>query len=687
MQVNYVIISFLDSYYFLYIKIMIRQQNINKPELLLPVGKIEAFYAAIEGGADAVYLGLKQFNARGRASNFSLNQLQTLLGIAHKSNVKVYITLNTLIKNEELSELIQYISALHQLKVDAIILQDWGVFYLVRQNFPDLICHASTQMANHNSAGANFSKASGFERIIFARELTMHEVQSVRKKSDVGMEIFVHGALCYSFSGMCLFSSYLGGASANRGLCAQPCRRMYQQNSNQKLLFSLKDNQLIDYIPQMMKIGIDSIKVEGRMKSAEYVYTVARAYRLAIDHPDQIDEAKTLLNFDFGREKTDYFWGHNVHHAITEHPTSGFYLGKVQKVYDDSLIISSSMPMEKGFRLRIDAPDDTARIVFKLNQHEMVGEHYKIFCESSDIQKGDRVFLAGTSKHKFSSKLPERSGRPLQKMSPGKIKSILSNLSSSQKSKSKEQLYVRIDNLAWLRKIHLNTIDGLFLKFTQDDFHALDLNAPFLQKFKNKIWIELPRFISESHLDDYHKLCSRFARMGFNQFMLGHLSQKMLLPEKIRFATNENVYCMNDAAIQFIKEAGALSWIYPLENDLDNMKSGKDRSGIVSLYYYPEVFYSRMPVTAVKNEEVIRDDKGLAFKKMVREGMTILVSERPVSWVHYKSNLLNSGFHKFLIDLSHTKSSKNFYQTLLKRYQSSSQIQPSTVFNYKYGLK
>ena len=195
-----------------------------KPELLLPAGNVEAFHGAMEGGADAVYLGLREFNARERASNFTPEQLQSILKYTGNQGKKVYLTLNTVIKNEELPRLIELLSILSQTSIAAVIIQDWGVYHLLRNYFPKLKIHASTQMQNHNSLGAAFSERMGFERIILARELMLDEIKNVRENSNIELEAFTHGALCYSMSGACLFSSYLGGSGANRGLCAQPCR-------------------------------------------------------------------------------------------------------------------------------------------------------------------------------------------------------------------------------------------------------------------------------------------------------------------------------------------------------------------------------------------------------------------------------------------------------------------------------
>jgi putative protease len=379
---------------------------VNKPELLLPVGNIEAFYAALKGGADAIYLGLKNFNARGRASNFNNHQLLLIIKEASQNNVKVYVTLNTVIKNKEISELLDVIWFLSKTRVSAVIIQDWGTFYLLKNYFPNLVVHASTQMANHNIAGAVYSKKVGFKRVILARELTMPELVDIQKNTPIETEVFVHGALCYSFSGMCNFSSYLGGAGANRGICTQPCRRFFKVDNKNTLLFSLKDSQLIDYVPQMAKIGVNSLKIEGRLKSGEYVYQVARSYRKIIDGSTNFDEAHNQLRFDMGRDKTQWFYSKNVKEAISKTPNTGMLLGDIIDVDSESFSFKSSIKLEKGNRLRIQIKKNSEQISFKIVEFTQDEEGIvTVNGAVKDLKLGNAVFLAGLRQVKFPSKL------------------------------------------------------------------------------------------------------------------------------------------------------------------------------------------------------------------------------------------------------------------------------------------
>ena len=659
-----------------------------KTELLLPVGNTESFFAAAEGGADAVYLGLRQFNARNRADNFTHNQFLALLREAKKRDINVYLTLNTVIKNRELPELLDILHFLSKTTVSAIIIQDWGVYYLVKKHFPNLILHASTQMGFHNSAGTSFARKAGFERVILARELTMPELQPVSTQDHVDLEMFIHGALCYSFSGSCLFSSYIGGMGANRGLCTQPCRRVFEVNNEKKYLFSLKDNELINSIPELTKLGITSFKVEGRMKSAEYVYRVAKAYRMVIDDHDKKDEAGKLLLYDMGRQKTSYFAGGDVSEALSGFPDTGLFIGTVTGCSSAAIKIETSHPLETGNRIRIHSRLTDYRKVLKIKDIQAEEENmFTIKSSLQEVRKGDRVFLAGLRDRKFPDKF-ETPEKPVTVGMPENNKRAILNKTGKLSKPGKEQIFLRIGDLKWMRKIRFDEINGLIINLPKEDWKDLDTSAHYLKKNAGKIWIELPTFIPEKEVSYYQTLVYDMLKNDFNQFMLGHLSQRVIIPSNALCSTNENVYPFNDAAIMFLNEQNIRNYIYPFENDFENLDQLKQRDGIVPLYFYPRLFYSRMPVNIDTQGGIdFRDDRGEHFRRFVRNGITIVVPNVPVSLLQYKSKLVSKGFRKFLIDLSFEKPSGNILQKLIKRLKHSEQVQPSTNFNFVKGLR
>ncbi len=657
------------------------------PELLLPAGNVENFRAAIEGGADAIYLGLRQFNARARASNFTYSQFVSLLEEAKTKQKKVYVTLNTVIKNSELPQLLDMLWFLSKTSVNAVIIQDWGVYYLIKKHFPTLVIHASTQMGNHNSLGANYSQQKGIERVILARELTKAELQIISKKTSIELEYFVHGSLCYSFSGMCMFSSYLGGVGANRGMCTQNCRRAYSDRQN-KYLFSLKDNQLIDELDDLTKMGIASIKIEGRMKSAEYVYTTANSYRKALENKRETSNAKAALKSDMGRDKTAYFFGGDVSDAITQNPNTGIYLGKVIKLSQEGILFESNKDLENGYRIRFISKKTEEQINFKLTDIQARGANqYSVKFSHESIKKNDKVFLiGGLLPFKFSNKIKQQIKVSETKIPQAMRQRILKSM-MMRPEKSRSQLFLRIDKVQWMRKIWLDKIDYLILNLATSEWKTFNPQLPFVKKNARKIWIELPKFIPENKIEFYQLATQHFYKQGVKQFMLSHLSQKILLPQGAQFAVNENVYVFNDASSKLISEEGARFYSYPMEIDFSTLYSMKNRTGIMPLYFYPDLFYSRMPVSVQNKESIFEDDHQRKFKKLVKDGVTIVRPEVVVSMLKHRPKMEKLGYHKFMVDFTGIAPSKHVFNRIMQAYQHSEAMGGTTSFNLRRELK
>ncbi len=260
-----------------------------KVELLAPVGKLENALAAIENGADAIFVGGKAFNARHYADNFGDEALEEIVKYCKLRGVKTHVTVNILIKEIEMPDLMAYLAYLESLEVDAVIVQDFGVAKLIKTHFPNLVLHASTQMTAHSLEDVRFLETCGFQRVVLARELQLEEIAAIKQHTPLEIETFVHGALCYAYSGQCLLSSMIGGRSGNRGRCAQPCRMTYNlykedvQLASDAYLLSPKDTCTLARLPELIASGIDSFKMEGRMKSPEYVASVTQIYRKYID--------------------------------------------------------------------------------------------------------------------------------------------------------------------------------------------------------------------------------------------------------------------------------------------------------------------------------------------------------------------------------------------------------------------
>lgn len=298
----------------------------NKVELLSPVGSYEGLIGVINAGANAVYLSGKSYGARAYANNFEPDELIEAIKLAHLFNVKVYLTLNTLIKQSEIKNIINYLTLLVDNKLDGIIVQDLGAIKLINDNFKNLEIHLSTQLSVSGYQSIEYFKKCNVTRIVPARELSLDEIKLIKNKTNIEIESFIHGAMCYSYSGMCLFSAYLGGRSGNRGRCAQPCRLPYHLNGkNECYPLSMKDMCTIDILPSLIEAGIDSFKIEGRMKAPEYAAMVTALYRKYIDlyysGNDYIIEKQDLdiLSNLYNRKdsKTGYYYVHNSKDMIT----------------------------------------------------------------------------------------------------------------------------------------------------------------------------------------------------------------------------------------------------------------------------------------------------------------------------------------------------------------------------------
>ena len=352
----------------------------SKPELLSPAGNMESFFAAVENGADAVYFGLESFSARASARNFSLDDASKAIAYAHKESIKVYITLNTLIKTFELEKVVDILLALEEMRPDSIILQDLGLLYLVQSKFPEFKIHASTQMSIHNLAGVKQLERIGFKRIVLARELSVTEIKYITSNISIEIEVFIHGALCYSYSGLCFFSSMIGGRSGNRGRCAQPCRMYYHSQSDAGgYLFSMKDLNTLSEISNLVAAGVSSLKIEGRMKSPEYVAVVTNTYRKAIDGElfDQ-EEAVNRIRTVFSRETTSAY--------LKE--TNNLKVGKSYDISSNKSpdIVNPSYPANMGLYVGVVMKSEDDHIVLRAAANIGVRDLLQVF-EDGSVQK------------------------------------------------------------------------------------------------------------------------------------------------------------------------------------------------------------------------------------------------------------------------------------------------------------
>ncbi|MGV8983744.1 DUF3656 domain-containing U32 family peptidase [Clostridium sp.] len=406
----------------------------DKIELLAPAGSMESITAAVQMKADAVYIGGSKFSARAYAFNFDNDNITRAVDYCHIYGVRVYVTLNTLVKDNEIKEIMEYVGFLYSIGVDALIVQDTGLIYLIRNNFPDFELHASTQMTVHNGEGALFLKNMGFKRIVLSRELSLKEIDYISNTLKVETEVFVHGALCICYSGQCLMSSIIGGRSGNRGRCAQPCRLPYtliDKNTNREhkaYILSPKDLCTLDNLKDIARAGTSSLKIEGRMKKPEYVSGVVDIYRRALDNIynntiQKLDKDTKVLKQLFNREgfSKAYLYGNSGKDmmAYKVPKNSGLPIGKAAS--DLSVTLLEDVALKDGVMFGEDG--------FAIS---------KIILNGIEVQKavmGDRVLLKPTK---------YKAGELLYKISDAELMNELSKTYSDE-FKRKIQLDLSIE--------------------------------------------------------------------------------------------------------------------------------------------------------------------------------------------------------------------------------------------------
>ena len=348
-------------------------------ELLIPAGSLEVLKTAVRYGADAVYIGGEAFGLRAKAHNFTIPDMKEGIAFAHEHECKVYLTVNVFAHNRDIEGIREYFRTLREVPVDALIISDPGVFMMAKELLPNTEIHISTQANNTNYETYRFWYRMGAKRVVSARELSLEEISEIRKHipEDMEIESFIHGAMCISYSGRCLLSNYFTGRDANQGACTHPCRWKYavveekrpgeylpvEEDDRGTYIFNSKDLCMVEYIPEMMEAGIDSFKIEGRMKTALYVATVARTYRKAIDDYKTSPELYRS-NMDYYREE--------ISKCTYRQFTTGFYFGKTteeSQIYDSNTYIR-----EYTYLGMVEQTDTQGRIVLEQRNKFAVGE-------------------------------------------------------------------------------------------------------------------------------------------------------------------------------------------------------------------------------------------------------------------------------------------------------------------------
>ena len=689
-------------------------------ELLAPAGNIEALDAAIGEGADAVYLGLKSFNARLRTTNFAWNQFEAAVNSVHKLGKKVYVTVNTVLEEQETERMYRFLSYLDKIGPDGLIVQDFGIVRMIQQFFPNLNLHASTQMNIASSKAANVMSKSGFKRVVLARELGLEEIKQIKERTNVELEVFVHGALCVSESGLCLFSSYLGGKSANRGMCAQACRRLYEAETaggvEQGFYFSPYDLQLIELVPDLVLAGVNSFKIEGRMKSAEYVGSVVSAYRYMLDHWQEdkkgsIATAKRMLSTDFARAKTLYWYSSSKAENILnpQQPSgTGIYLGKITQVKKLSPELSSdtqtnieryavlkggSYAPDIGDSIRLHKKDDSVRKSHKIKSIYEDGEQNWIDIPQG-FGTGDSVYLLQTKamSKRYQHVLPNDISR--YRTQPGAQVLPVLDLTPLEKNSldlMPEGIYIQVSTIKDLYVVQSEQPVRVILELNSLTEDALLVKKEKLPFSKRLIFISLDPYLPQSKEDSLFEIVSKLVDEGFTNWIINNPAHIVMLKQlKIFMIAGPYLYTFNRWAVSWLENQGITGLITPIENSKRNIEAtfelNQRKRVMITLFAYPALFRMRFELPKSYDFLYFKDREDSVFKILSSEDGSYVLPEQPFSILDKSKSIKEMGFSRFLIDLSKTDVKKGDLKKIMSSFYTSKPLPEVSRFNWKEGF-
>lgn len=708
-------------------------------ELLAPAGNIESLDAAIGEGADAVYLGLKSFNARLRTANFAWNQFEAAVGAVHRLGKKVYVTVNTVCEEKETERLYRFLAYLDRIHPDGLIVQDLGIVRMCQEFFPNLELHASTQMNIESAAAANLLYEEGIKRVVVARELGFEEIKYIKEHTKAEIEMFVHGALCVSESGLCLFSSFLGGKSANRGMCAQACRRYYTaeypEGIKQGYYFSPCDLQLIEQIPELCDLGINSFKIEGRMKSAEYVGSVVAAYRYVIDHYKEdrkgaVATGKRMLASDFARSKTTYWYGFkNVKDGVENagakilNPNqaggTGIYLGTVSRVKKapDGLIeevkknaapdadpssLKIQMAMlsggnydpDPGDSIRLHSKDDSGRTSHKVRSVEIDDDGHRWIDIPLSHRIGDSVYLLQikSMSKRYSKVLPGDLSKFRKQPADEKLPFLdVTPVEGRELSYFPEGIYVQvstIDDVFLAQALHPVR---LIIEFTCDTKYDLLNGKTVLPISKKSIYISLDPYCPASKEKELRADLETLIERGYSNFVVNNIAQiQMLKGKNVHIIAGPYLYTFNRWAVSFFENQDIGAFVMPYEDSRKNLEATFDQNVrarvLVPVFAYPALFRIRFKLPEDYGFTYFSDKEEGMFKVVSSDDGSFVMPELPFSLLDKTEFLSQAGFKRILVDFSKTKLSKGQIKNVSSSLFKKQPFPEVNRFNWKDGF-
>ncbi len=691
----------------------------SKIEILSPCGGADSVYAAVRSGADAVYVGAKDFSARASAKNFSIDELRDTVKYCHRCGVKVYLALNTLVFDDEIDDALELVRQAAECDIDALITQDIGLAMAVKKSVPQLKLHASTQMSVHTLSGAKALYEMGFSRVVLAREMTKEEIKYIADNCEVELEVFVHGALCMCVSGQCYMSAALGTRSANRGMCAQPCRLPFSSDKSNTHALSLKDNSIIEYIRELEEMGVTSAKIEGRMKRPEYVATATRACVMMRDLGFIDDDTKSKLQAVFSR--TGF--------------SDGYYLNK--RGYDmfgyrqKQDVVSASEKLFKEIRTLYKDEYQRIDIDFKLKVEvnkslELIvseGENTIKVMSETIVEQAQNMPVTSEKLEGYLSKTGD---------TPYKVNSISCDITGDCFVSAKDINALRRDALSKLSRLRETSYDYEIFDYSFSDLvtditpssdkmkqRAVveSLNIP--DSFKNMDYVFVPLFDCVKNIVKIEKLREKGINIAV-EIPRGMFS----IEEKIIDALNvlkqhgiKNALCHNIGAVYLCKQAGYLchlSFAMNIANSL-SLKWAKDygasdvelsfeldmnrikalRSGIcMGVYaygYLPLMMTRNCPVKSgkntcatCKNELKLQDRKGEQFALKCDKIVTEILNCVPLVLPKEIQSFKNIDFKVFHFTVENSVENK---EKILKKMSGIQNFERFTHGLYIRGVK
>ena len=647
----------------------------NKMELLAPAGNMECLKAAVLAGADAIYLAGKLFGARSYADNFSDEELKEAAHYCHLRGVKVYVTVNTLISDREMQGAMEYVKMLNDIGVDAVIVQDLGIFSLIKENFPSLPIHASTQMTAHNLSGVKTLSKMGAEQVVLSRELSLQEIKKIKDETDVKLEVFAHGALCMCYSGQCLLSSVLGGRSGNRGKCAQPCRLEYKINDNPEKGFylSLKDLCALNHINELKSIGVSSLKIEGRMKGAEYVSLVVGIYRKYIDSgemPTKEDLERLDRIFYRGGQTDGYLTGRKGKEMFCFNKPDNPYEKQENEKYETpnrekKIRLSAKAKLYEGESPNLKVWGEGIEVTASLSDVLAKGEtktvNEELFCE--------KISKTGGTPFEFENIETEIKGAPF--MAVGQINELrrcallkfeeefLSSLRRNgdysireidEKEKEETKFSCRVANINQFYSAkeydfeRFYVLDSVLLKYTEEF-------APY----KDKIVIETESIIKDE--TETRERLKILKDLGFNKLLVNNLA--FLDEDEFIKYGGFRLNVFNSFALKLLKEKGFKGVTLSSELNLGAIRDMKKSIATETMVY------GHLPLMITENCIIrnnnncpcdrdinyITDRKGINFP-VVKDGescKSVVLNSLPLYMGDKLDDIVKSGAESLLI--------------------------------------